>query len=154
LLESESRSGLVDDTWGSGGFGSSSLLLVEDEAAIRRVLCDVVRALGLRGGWDRRGRRRAGASGAHGGYDLARTDLFMPGLEGWGRADAAWRGAPGAARTASGLPSRIAAGYSVIDGARDLVSVGRSALLCTPFRIEDARRLLERARLGDPPADA
>lgn len=112
-------------------------LVIDDDAAIRDLLCEVLGFLGFQ--------VDAVASGVAGlalfeqrAYDLVVTDLNMPGLTGWDVVGAVRRRAP--------APGLIMATGSPSDLDTERARAQAVTLLRKPFRLEELRSAVEEAR--------
>jgi CheY-like chemotaxis protein len=117
------------------------VLVVEDQPAIRELLCDLFTLLGHHARPARDGDEALELL-AKGAYDLVTTDLAMPGLDGWEVAAAVRQRAPG---TAVIIISGSASAHD-----RDRATAEGIPLLAKPFRIE-ALRVAMRDLLEDKP---
>ena len=132
---------VANDDQGAGPGGRSALpaglsvLVVDDEPAVRALLLDIVRAIGHQPIGCESG-QEAIEEHRRGHYDLVLTDLGMPGMSGWDLARAIRQGDPGVTIAfVTGWGDEIDPG-AMRDAGADLV-------VSKPFSIEDLVRVTD-----------
>ncbi len=140
--------GAREDSTGTDSGGAETILLVEDESAVRFIASRLLRSKGYSVIEAVNGPDALDQSGRHSGViDLLITDLVMPRMSGREFSEQFLRLRPG-------TPVLFISGYTDDDVVRDLIARGGAAFLQKPFEPEalarTARRLLDGPRAPSP----
>jgi PAS domain S-box-containing protein len=136
VMKAEPEAGKAD-----GALGSATILVVDDDADVRRMLVASLDSLGYLVREAEDGQAGLAALAEH-GVDLMIVDFAMPGLNGAEVASAARQRWPG-------LPIVMASGYA--DTAAIEAAIGRDApVLRKPFRVSDLQATVEAALRSGP----
>lgn len=125
----------------AGGSGDRSVLVVEDDAVIRRLIADVLAGEGYTVATVGDGASALAWLTVEHAVDLIFLDMRMPVMDGWAFADAY--------RATAGRRARVIALTAAADAARCASEIGADGVLSKPFDL-DALVAIVQAHLGAP----
>ena len=119
--------------------------MVEDEAAVREMLVDVLGARGTRS-WPARTARRRCRTSTGPAFDLALVDLSMPGISGW-------EVAKGLRAAQPEVPIALVTGWGDQIDLGEARTRGIDYLVAKPFNVDDMIRLVASVLAREPGDD-